>query len=524
MISPVLGLELSPGPDSTKNPDPNSTTLCLHCGKALSWIARFRGQSRFCSEKHRELYKLESDRLALEALHWNHGAQVKAQRHAALESKPEAAKSEPTKPEVSRPAATKSVVTRPEPSRPQVSVPDPPICGFIRLQSALPSECSESPKATVFGTAYDAFPPALSRNASAILPALPNSPTRVGELVAGPRPLSLISMASMPPADSCAWTIEALPFRIAPAIGAPAAKRLNPQLSGLVRFDLIPRSGCQRSALGSRRDPSSCVNLASSSDAVIPAFPSMSAHIGALSAGPLPLPSIFAASSPATASAWSAQAMIALPPMSKPAFGGCGGKWFLKEPENMPAAGPLAMAPVSAPRQANIPNACPPEALGSQPLRMPQSGKSESREEFLPISTPSLPVVHQVVRSAAVPRSLRRSQIELTESSLTSIQLVGVNDPDGRSDPRQSAPANVIPAVVGEPVEINPPKLVRSVLTVSQHNPPRTTRKLGIFIPRLRIGTYRPRMAFGPVPEPAVMPAPGPRLVNDPIRTHARSR
>src|SRR5882724_9583995 len=102
MISPVLGLDSSPSPNSTKTPEPSSSALCLHCGRPLSWMARFRGQSRFCSEKHRELYKLESDRLALEALHWNHGLQVKAQARPTSISRPDVSKTDLSRPDLSK--------------------------------------------------------------------------------------------------------------------------------------------------------------------------------------------------------------------------------------------------------------------------------------------------------------------------------------------------------------------------------------------------------------------------------------
>lgn len=41
---------------------------CLYCGQPISFLARLRGEDRFCSARHRELFREESDRLAMRAL------------------------------------------------------------------------------------------------------------------------------------------------------------------------------------------------------------------------------------------------------------------------------------------------------------------------------------------------------------------------------------------------------------------------------------------------------------------------
>lgn len=76
---------VSPGLTSPSNPVPRAITVqptgaagtCFYCGKRLSFLGRLGGGRRFCSVAHADLYQLELDRLAFQALNVDHGARLK---------------------------------------------------------------------------------------------------------------------------------------------------------------------------------------------------------------------------------------------------------------------------------------------------------------------------------------------------------------------------------------------------------------------------------------------------------------
>jgi hypothetical protein len=56
------------------------------------------------------------------------------------------------------------------------------------------------------------------------------------------------------------------------------------------------------------------------------------------------------------------------------------------------------------------------------------------------------------------------------------------------------------PAVIGAPLPMNSPSFDRNIQTRTLELRNQERHAPGIFIPRLRMGTLRPQIAFGPIP------------------------
>jgi hypothetical protein len=135
-------------------------------------------------------------------------------------------------------------------------------------------------------------------------------------------------------------------------------------------------------------------------------------------------------------------------------------------------------------------------------ISFPSPGISIS--ERLPAAAGAIPAARNLARPAAFRRLPGRQQTVSPACWLKTIQLIGVNDPDeSSSEPQRAMPRDATPAVVGEAIEIRRSELQRGVSTELAAAPDlqvSTRRRSGIFIPRLQMGTLRPRVEYGPVP------------------------
>jgi hypothetical protein len=141
-------------------------------------------------------------------------------------------------------------------------------------------------------------------------------------------------------------------------------------------------------------------------------------------------------------------------------------------------------------------------------ISFPTPGISIS--EWLPAAAGTIPAARNLSRPAAFRGLPGREQTVSPECWLKTIQLIGVNDPDeSSSEPQQAMPRDATPAVVGEAIEIRRSELQRGVpreLAAPPDLRVLTWRRSGIFIPRLQMGTLRPRVEFGPVPNGSSTP------------------
>jgi hypothetical protein len=146
----------------------------------------------------------------------------------------------------------------------------------------------------------------------------------------------------------------------------------------------------------------------------------------------------------------------------------------------------------------NVLDAPLPREFGTQSIRFPNL--ASVRAAFVPNPVGSLPVIREMVQPGTL-LALPKPKLSVrVEPSIVTIQPSGVDDPEGSGIARRAALAGRMPAVIGEPVQIGPSCSARAeqVRTLPLRLP--APREAGIFIPRLRMGTLRPRMAFGPIP------------------------
>jgi len=138
------------------------------------------------------------------------------------------------------------------------------------------------------------------------------------------------------------------------------------------------------------------------------------------------------------------------------------------------------------------PNTCLPAAFAGG-LSLP-SRQSEVR--MLPAGAKPMARRLEMVRSPGEKKLHARFAIGAPESEIDSIGTLGVNDPD---EPQiEAVPPAPVPAVIGDRVACKPESVIHLAgqrtlrLRRSRH------RAHGVFIPKMRMGTLRPRVAFGP--------------------------
>lgn len=130
---------------------------------------------------------------------------------------------------------------------------------------------------------------------------------------------------------------------------------------------------------------------------------------------------------------------------------------------------------------------------------LPELKSEETREELIPASSPALTVALEMTRQTGA--SKPRESWPVAPLATLSIQPLGVDDPDESSGTRQPAAAlaSVPPRVVGAALKCrfrSAQAVPNQCLSIRAAEPP----EQGLFIPGLRIGTLRPRVAFGPKP------------------------
>ncbi len=141
-----------------------------------------------------------------------------------------------------------------------------------------------------------------------------------------------------------------------------------------------------------------------------------------------------------------------------------------------------------------------PAVVRQQVVVLPELRAEETREELVPASAPAFTVELEMTRQTCTSKPRESWPIAPLESVTSSIQPLGVDDPDESSATGQRAKAfaSVPPRVVGDAVKCRfMPAAPRQCLNLRAALQP----EQGLFVPGLRIGTLRPRLAFGPKPE-----------------------
>jgi hypothetical protein len=141
-----------------------------------------------------------------------------------------------------------------------------------------------------------------------------------------------------------------------------------------------------------------------------------------------------------------------------------------------------------------------PVVFRQQLVILPELKFEDALEELVPASAPAFAVALEMTRrtGASKPRELWR----VTPLVASSIQPLGVDDPDESSATRRRAKAlaSIPPRVVGDALKCSfmPAAQAGSIQRLGL----RAARQpeQGLFIPGLRLGTLRPRVAFGPKP------------------------
>jgi hypothetical protein len=136
-----------------------------------------------------------------------------------------------------------------------------------------------------------------------------------------------------------------------------------------------------------------------------------------------------------------------------------------------------------------------------QPLAiLPELKSNETREELVPASSPAFTVALEMTRRTGA--SKPRESWPISPPVTSSIQPLGVDDPDVSSATRQRAKglASVPPMVVGDALKCRFVPAAQAVPSQSLGFRAAAQPEPGLFVPGLRIGTLRPRLAFGPTP------------------------
>jgi len=140
-----------------------------------------------------------------------------------------------------------------------------------------------------------------------------------------------------------------------------------------------------------------------------------------------------------------------------------------------------------------------PAAFRQQAAILPELKSDEIREELVPVSSPAFTVALEMRRTGA---SKPRESWPIAPPVTWSIQPLGVDDPDLSSAARRrdKALASVPPMVVGNALKCSFVPAAQAVPSESLEFRAAPQPERGLFVPGLRIGTLRPRLAFGPTP------------------------
>jgi hypothetical protein len=407
-------------------------------------------------------------------------------------------------------------VVRPTPLKAPPARPDPSLCGFLGLQPARLSSQNDDLRASTSGSTLDAFQEAITEIAQkAVLPSLLLSTTyeasgsKLEELTAKAISLPRFSPVKSGAKRSPASTLEALAFRIEPMLGAPAMKTPNPLLSSAIRLTL-PAAPVPPPSVAAA-DPMQSAVLWKASASILPTLPYMAAQSG-VAARPLPLEPVLVAASPGEMVAKCPATVFEAMPWvdAEPALGKFSRLQLELEEKTTVLAGRLPLDLIASTSATPAADPRLVETFEIPALRFPQLAKIGGGEQRLPESMGSVRVTCEMVRRSTDFVLRPGNPKAAAEFSLISIQPMGVNDPDGCNEPRGNALVSTNPAIplpVGEIIEMKAPRLIRILQGRGASGARKLDRTTGIFIPKLRIGTYRPRMAFGPVPKaPAQSP------------------
>ena len=146
----------------------------------------------------------------------------------------------------------------------------------------------------------------------------------------------------------------------------------------------------------------------------------------------------------------------------------------------------------------SIHNAIVPVIFRQQLAIFPQLNFEQIRGELVPASSPAFAAALEMTRETG--GSKPRKPWPVSPLATLSIQPLGVDDPDESNAIRQrtKALASVPPMVVGDALKCRfmPAAQANQCLGLRAIRQP----EQGLFVPGLRIGTLRPRVAFGPKP------------------------
>jgi len=116
--------------------------------------------------------------------------------------------------------------------------------------------------------------------------------------------------------------------------------------------------------------------------------------------------------------------------------------------------------------------------------------------EFSPGSAKAVARSLEMIRSAGPIRLREKYTIGAPESEVDFIGTLGVNDPD--EAPVETMRPEPVPAVIGDPVVCEPESVIQLAAQRTLRLRRSSHRAQGLFIPKMRMGTLRPRVAFGP--------------------------
>ena len=160
------------------------------------------------------------------------------------------------------------------------------------------------------------------------------------------------------------------------------------------------------------------------------------------------------------------------------------------------AGAPFLFSPISAAPAETPLRLSPPQAFRPRRVIIPKRSWRNVEYCFVPTCAGALPAAVELIEpEKRIPRA--RLTAPRLDSKVDRIRVAGVSDSEG---PMVVLPRETIPAVVGVPVAYKPPTLAES----AARSAPRLRRnsvEQGVYIPRLGMGTLRPRMAFGPSPD-----------------------
>jgi hypothetical protein len=153
---------------------------------------------------------------------------------------------------------------------------------------------------------------------------------------------------------------------------------------------------------------------------------------------------------------------------------------------------PISAATVETPLRLS-----PPQAFRPRRARLPKRSAPKVEFCFVPTCAGELDAAVELIQpEKKVPQA--RQTAPRMESKVDRIRVAGVSDSEG---PMVVVPRETVPSVLGGPVAYKPPTLAESTARSAPGLRRNGVVEQGVFIPRLGMGTLRPRMAFGPSPD-----------------------